>query len=509
MFTMLRKLHRARLLTVPGLLWLLEAAMTTGANLMGLLRVAAQLFPERVAVTDEQERLTYRELYCQAEALATALHAGIGIRPRRKVAIACRNHGAAVKAIFAFARLGTHLYFVNPEMSADQLLALEERLRFDFYVYDDPLAPVFADPPLRGRSLPSYHATDPCIDRLASRPGPARARLKKVRAGNIVLMTGGTTGQPKSASRKPSFFDFLPPFVALLTRINLDECRTVYLATPLYHSFGVGSLLMGIILGAEMYLTRRFEAARACELIARHKIEVVTVVPLMLQRMLNRDAGALSSLRCVITGSDTLSPALARESLDRLGPTLFNLYGSSEGGIAIMADPEELRRKPDTIGKPIWGVRIRLLNEANQEVGVKEVGRLCVHSAWTVSKKNWIDTGDLAFRDADGDYFLCGRADDMIVSGGENVYPIELENVLQQHPDVAAVAVIGIPDAEFGQRLKAVVAPKKGRALDRQALLDWLRPQVSRHQMPAVVELRDELPYTPVGKPDKRALRGS
>ena len=136
------------------------------------------------------------------------------------------------------------------------------------------------------------------------------------------------------------------------------------------------------------------------------------------------------------------------------------------------------------------------------------VGRLGIRSASTTSKKDWIETGDLAFRDAEGDFFLCGRIDDMIVSGGENVYPIELENVLLQHPDVAAVAAVGVADAEFGQRLKVVVAAKQGRALDKQALLEWLRPRVARHQMPAVVEFRDELPYTPLGKPDKKALRG-
>jgi acyl-CoA synthetase (AMP-forming)/AMP-acid ligase II len=424
------------------------------------------------------------------------------------VAIACRNHAAAVKALFAFARLGAHVFLVNPEMSHDQLRALEESKRFDFYVHDEPLAPVFSEPALRSKSLPSYHPTDASIDRLATRPDPPKARLRKAKAGNIVVMTGGTTGQPKAASRKPSILDFLPPFVALLTQIHLDNYRTVYIATPIYHGFGVAALFMGVMLGAEMYLLRRFEAGRACELIGRHGIEAVTVVPLMLQRLLNQDAAALTSLRCVITGGALLSPALARASLEQLGPTLFNLYGTSEGGFAIMATPELLARKPESIGKPVRGVRARIVNEAEQPVGDKAVGRLCLRSSWTTSKKNWIETGDLAYRDAEGDIFLCGRVDDMIVSGGENVYPIELENALVQHADVAAAAVVGIADAEFGQRLKAVVVAKKDRRLDQAALLEWLKPRVARHQMPAIVELRDELPYTPLGKVDKKALRG-
>jgi fatty-acyl-CoA synthase len=508
MLTLLRKLHRTRLLTVPGLCRLLEAILTTGINLMALLRVAAKLHPRRTAVIDEQERLTYPELWRQAEALAGALHTEHRIQRGQKVAIACRNHAAAIKAIFAFSRLGAHVFLVNPEMSAAQLLALEERSRFDFYVYDDPLAGAFADPPLSSKSLPSYHPTDTSIDRLASRPGPRKVRLKKVKTGNIVIMTGGTTGQPKAASRKPSILDFLPPFVALLTRIHLDNYRRAYVATPIYHGFGISALFMGVILGMEMYFAKRFDAARACALIAGNRIEVVTVVPLMLQRMLSRDPAALSSLRCVISGAAPLSPALAREALARLGPTLFNLYGTSEGGFAIMATPEQLARKPESIGKPVRGAAVRIVNDADQEVGQKAVGRLCVRSSATTSKKEWIETGDLAFRDAEGDIVLCGRVDDMIVSGGENVYPVELENVLLQHPDVAAVAVVGIPDAEFGQRLKAVVAMRKGTPPDRAALLGWLKPRVARHQMPAVVEFRDELPYTSLGKPDKKALRG-
>lgn len=508
MLTLLRKLHRVGLLTVPGVCRLLEAVATTGVNMMAMLRVAARLFPRRVAITDDRERLTYHELWQQAEVLARALAADCGVRPRQKVALACRNHAATVKAIFALSRLGAHLYFVNPEMRVGQLLTLEERLRFDFYVYDDPLAAAFADPPLRDKSLPFYHATGASVERLASRPGPARPRVKKVRGGNIVMMTGGTTGLPKAASRKPSLFDFLPPFAALLTRLDLDECRSFYLAPPIYHSFGMSALALAVILGAEVYLTERFEAARACDLIARHRIDAVAVVPLMLRRMLRHDAAALTPLRCVVSGSDTLTPALADEALERLGPTLYNLYGTAEGGMISLADPTELRHKPGTVGKAVRGVRARLLDESGREVVPGAVGRMCVRSAWGAGEKGWVETGDLAYRDADGYYFLCGRADDMIVSGGENVYPVELENVLAQHPDVAAVAVVGVPDAEFGQRLKAVVVARPGCALDAAALLAWLKPRVARHQMPVAVEFRDELPYTPIGKPDKKALRG-
>jgi acyl-CoA synthetase (AMP-forming)/AMP-acid ligase II len=508
MFTLIRKLRRTRLLTTAGLLRLIEAVITTGINLMAMLRVAAKLHPHRLAVIDEREQLSYTELWRQAESLAMALNTEHGVHARQKVAIACRNHAAAAKAIFAVSRLGAHVFLLNPEMSADQILALEDRLHFDFYVYDEQIAHVFASSPLGNKSVPAYHPTENSINRMSSRPRPTRARLRRVKAGNVVVMTGGTTGQPKSASRKPSILAFVPPFMALLTQVHLDRYRSVYVATPIYHGFGLSTLLMGVILGARMYLTRRFDAARSCSLIASNRIEVVTLVPLMLQRMVKLDPGALSSLRCIITGGALLSPALARETLERLGPKLFNLYGTSEAGFCIMGTPDVLSRKPESIGRPVQGVRARIVTESDQPVGEGMIGRLCIRSAWTTSQKSWIETGDLAYRDTEGDLFLCGRVDDMIVSGGENVYPIELENVLVKHPEIDAVAVIGIADREFGQRLKAVVIRKKGATLDQATLLDWLKARVARYQMPAIIEFRDELPYTALGKLDKKSLRG-
>jgi acyl-CoA synthetase (AMP-forming)/AMP-acid ligase II len=265
-------------------------------------------------------------------------------------------------------------------------------------------------------------------------------------------------------------------------------------------------LLIGLALGAELYVTKRFEATQACTLIARHQVEVATLVPLQLQRMLRADPSALASLRCVIAGSAPLNPILARDALDQLGLILFNLYGSSEAGFAIMATPQLLNRKPGTIGRPLTGVRVRINGALGEELRNSSVGQLAISSAWTLSGQGWINTGDLAYRDKDGDLMLCGRVDDMIVSGGENVYPIQLEQVLLQHPELDAVAVIGVPDPEFGQRLKAVVVVKPGAPSDEAALRAWLKPRVARYQMPAVIEFRQQLPYTALGKLDRAAL---
>jgi acyl-CoA synthetase (AMP-forming)/AMP-acid ligase II len=506
MLGLIAKLRAARLLTLDGLLHLGGALLATGTNLMALLRVAAKLHPHRTAVIDDRGRWTYTQLWQRAETLAGALSARRGVRAGQKVAIACGNHSAAVTAVFAVSRLGAHVFLINPESSPTQVLALEESLRFDLYVYDERATSAFADPRVAGKSVPAYHPTGESIHRMASEPG-RRARLRKARTGNIVVMTGGTTGRPKAASRKPSVLAFLPPFVALLTRLHLDRYRSVYIATPIYHGFGLAALLVGVILGAEMHMTERFDAARACALVAQHRIEAVTLVPLMLHRMLRTDPVALAPLKRIVSGGAALSPALARETLDRLGPVLFNLYGTSEAGFCIMAEPSVLTRKPATIGQPVWGVRASIVDESGREVSGGAIGRLRIKSAWAVTRNSWVETGDLARRDPEGDIFLGGRADDMIVSGGENVYPVELENVLVLHPDVDAAAVIGVADEEFGQRLKAFVIKKPASALDPLALREWLKGRVARYQMPVAIEFRDQLPHTPLGKIDKRALQ--
>lgn len=506
MWKLISKLWRVRLLTPAGVFRLLQAIVTTGVNLMAMLRLAAKLHPHRVAVVDESESLTFVELWQQAETLAKALHVDHQVGQKQKVAIACRNHTAVIKSIFAASRLGAHVFLLNPDMSREQILALENRMKFDFYIHDERIADAFSSGSLSLKSLPAYHVTEDSVDGLSRDVKYSDVKLAKVKTGNIVILTGGTTGQPKAASRKPSLFAFLPPFVALLCQVNLDQYRSVYVATPVYHGFGLASLFIGVFLGTEMHFTARFVAEKICSLIQGRKIEAVVLVPLMLQRMLKHDPDALTPLKCIMTGGAKLSPTLAQEVLEQLGPKLFNLFGTSEAGFCIMAKPELLSRKPNSIGPPIRGVRARIVDESGVAVNAGEIGPLSIRCSWAITRESWVETGDVAYRDEDGDVFLCGRVDDMIVSGGENVYPVELEHVLLQHPDIESAVVVGIPDAEFGQRLKAVVVPRQDASLDDASLLDWLKPRVARHQMPAITEFRDELPYTALGKLDRKSL---
>ncbi|MFM7169029.1 MAG: AMP-binding protein [Planctomycetaceae bacterium] len=502
------RLRRMRLLTFRGLFCLFRSIWRTGVTPLTLLKFAAGLHPESTALVDDRESVTYRDLLEQSENLAVVLQNRYGLRPGSKIALAVTNHAVAVRAIFACSGLGLHVYLVNAETRPDQLRALDAAFGFKFYIYEQPLAEYFSAAALAGKAIPCYQLNGVSVDELSREGRQDKQIVGRRYSGSIVVLTGGTTGVPKAAGRKPSILNFMPPFLALLTQLQLDRYQRIFIGTPIFHGFGLASLFLGVLHGAEVHLMQRFDAVQACQRIAAGRLELITVVPLMLQRLLKTQPDALGSLRCVISGGAMLSPTLARQCLDLHGPVLFNLYGTSEGGVAAIAGPSQLGLKPESIGREIRGVTVRILDSADREVSDGGVGRLCVRSSWTVSRSSWIETGDLCRRDSDGDLHLCGRVDDMIVSGGENVYPIELERVLEQHPEVSAVAVVGVCDEEFGQRLRAFVVPSAGAALDCGRLLSWLKPRVARHQMPSGVEFLGSLPVTEVGKVNKKALKG-
>ncbi len=477
---------------------------------MALLRFAARKYGDEIAVVDENETISYKDLYLQSQNLADVLQEDFQLQPGSKTAFICRNHAGFIRALCASARIGGRLFLLNPEMTAEQFNALAAKHQFDFLFYDAEIAHLIEGDKAdwTKKSFIANGAENISLKKLSSNGNQKRAKIKRAFSGEIIVLTGGTTGTPKTARRKPSVFNFLNPFFALLTQLHLDKYQSVYIATPAYHGFGIAAIIIGIILGEKMFLLPRFDAAKACSLIEKNQVEAITVVPLMLQRMINFDANALSSISCIISGGAALNPALVAEAQARLGDKLFNLYGTSEAGFSVIAAPADLRRFPDTIGRKIAGVNLAVLDANDNPVPTGSVGKICIKSRWSVkTDDNFVETGDLGFEDENGFLFLRGRTDEMIVSGGENVYPIELENILAKHPAVEQVAVVGIPDLEFGQRLKAFIVPAVGANLTEAEIKDWLASRVARFQMPVAVEFLVELPITAIGKINKKALK--
>lgn len=493
-----RRLIDAGLLTPGALFHFAQTALGQGVTLAALARFAARRFGNHPAVVDDTGSYSFDDLADRGDVQAAALARAHPIGRGTPVGILCRNGSAFVFALIAASRLGARVLLLNPEMSGPQLKALIEQRK---------IALVLGQPEtnalLEGVAVGIVDVTSPATSGEATRP-----RLRRLDGGELVILTGGTTGPPKAAARKPAPGNFLLLFVHLVTALELDRRQKVYIAVPLCHGYGVAAFLVALTLGRTVHLLPRFRTEDAVDLIQREQIDVLAVVPVILQRLLGASGADLSHIRRVITGGAALPPALARRAQDRLGPVLFNLFGSSEAGVSIFATPEDLAASPATIGREIWGVRAEILDDQDEPVPIGKIGRLVIHNLASMTGAKGVVTGDLASRDGDGRLFIHGRADDMIISGGEKVHPWEIETVLMDHPDVQEAAVLGVPDAEFGQRLLAVVVAHDRLRLTPKVLEGWLSDRVARYQRPRSIVFLDSLPSTPVGKLDRRALRG-
>lgn len=497
-----------KLLTPVGIVRLIASTLKNGINLMTLLKIAGDTYDYKVAIVDGDETVSYKQLQIQSEKLAIIFKERYQLKAGQKVSFLCKNHTSMIKAIFATSRLGLDIYLLNSNMSKLQFKQLVHQHNFDFLIYDFELRHLLEDSGYMKDKILSYHQDLPAINHLLRLKIDENYKLQRSSSGQIMLLTGGTTGKSKEVAHKPSLFNFLNPFLAIVTKLKLFNYQTAYIATPLYHGYGIAILISCIALGKKVIIRRDFHAKEACQLIREHKVEVVSVVPLMIHKMLKMSADDLTSLTCIASGGAELNPKLVEAVYSKLGEVLYNLYGTSEAGLNMIATPQDLRYSTNTIGKKIEGVQLKILDHNKNSVEDGIVGQFCFKNNWSMQNRDndWIETGDLGFQDENGYYFLRGRTDDMVVSAGENVYPIELEQILIHHPLVEVVAVIGIYDNQFGQRLRAFVQPLNTQ-LTEETLMDWLRPRVARFQMPKEIVFVASMPYTPLGKLDKKQLK--
>lgn len=501
-------LYKMSLFTPHGLYRFISAIHQYGMNVMVLLKLAER-FGNKIALVDDHEKLDFKQLFTQSDKLSIHLSMKYQLKSGQKVGLLSKNHVSMVKSIFAVSRLGLDIYLLNTEMSKSQLQPLFEKHDFDLLIYDFELNSIIEQSGFHKEKILSYHENLPAINNLSTTDVNEKSNLKRTSAGKIMLLTGGTTGKSKEVAHKPSIYHYINPFLSLLTRLNLLNYKTVYIATPIYHGYGIAVLFLFIVLGKKVVISNRFDAEKACRLIQAHHVEVITVVPLMIHKMLKVNPDDLKSLACIASGGAELNPRLTAEVHRSLGDVMYNLYGTSESGLNIIATPQDLQYSAKTIGRLIDGVRLKVLDHNQAEVEAGEIGQFCIQASRSMKNRDssWIKTGDLGYQDQQGYYFLCGRTDDMIVSGGENVYPIELEQVLIQHPYIENVAVIGMKDEDFGQRLRAFVQPTENTHLTEEELYHWLRPRVARFHIPKHITFIEEMPYTSLGKLDKKQLK--
>lgn len=472
---------------------------------------AAARAPEQAAIVDDGGTLTYRALDGRTNALARGL-ADSGIEPGHRVGVLCRNHRGFVETTVALGKLGADAVLLNTGFAAAQLadVAAHEELRA--LVHDDEFAPAVGA--LDVRTLDSGAVVE------LAETGSTGGLPAPERDGRIVILTSGTTGAPKGVARGPNAS--IDGAVALLERIPLRSREATVIAAPLFHSWGFGHFALGLALRSTLVLRRRFDPEATLAAIASTRATALVVVPVMLQRILDlepdqRRRHDVSSLRVVATSGSPLTAGFATRFMDEYGDVLYNLYGSTEVAWATIATPEDLRAAPGTAGRPPRGTVVKVLDEQGREVTPGAPGRIFVGNRMLFDGYTGgggketigghMSTGDQGRFDDAGRLFVSGRDDDMIVSGGENVFPDEVEEVLRSHPDIADVAVIGVPDDEFGQRLKAFVVARSGARLAAEDVRRLVRDRLARFKAPRDVELVDDLPRNETGKVVKRALR--
>jgi len=428
-----------------------------------------------------------------------------------RVGVMCRNHAGFVVATFAAMWADADLVLLNTDFGGAQLGNVMQGEGLDVIVHDAEFVDVIAASGFVGLALVADAEGDGTIVSLeAEGCSPPRGGG---RHGRLVIMTSGTTGSPKGSRRDPEALGAIAPISSLLQGIGLRSGDPIVILPPLFHGFGLAYFLMAMTFGCPVSVVRRFDAADVLAQIERDRVQVMFGVPVMLSRILAVPAGQrpdVSSLRAVQSGAAPLSAELAARFMDDFGDVLFDVYGSTETGWSTLARPDDLRNAPGTVGRPLRGVSVRILGDDDRPVAAGVVGGVFIDSGMTAPLytdgrgKRVVDghvsTGDLGHLDPDGRLFIDGRDDDMIVSGGENVFPGEVEDLLGTHPGVVEAYVHGVDDEEFGQRLSALVVRQPGADVSGDQLKAFVRDRLARFKVPRDVEFVDALERTATGK---------
>ena len=490
------------------------AALTRwGPSLAALYTAAAVRHRKRAAIVDHRGTVTFGELDRRSSATAQGLRS-LGLAGGDHLGVLCANHGDFVEVSIAAAKAGLACVYLNTGFAAPQLGEVLVREGVGAIVVDSDLLAVVEASGFAGHVVvvdgdpPSDRGSHLSIDDVRARAS-SRPLLPSTGVAPV-LLTSGTTGTPKGARRsRPTG---LSSAMGVLERIPYRGGDVAVIPTPLFHAWGLAQLTIAAATASTAVLVRRFTVDETLEAVEVERASVLAVVPVMIQRILaaETDGRDLSSLRVVACSGSALPAAVATAWMDRFGDNLYNLYGSTEVGQATLATPEDLRAAPGTAGRVIPGTVVEVVDERGGAVPPGVTGLIVVGSDGQFTEytgggtkdrvRGLMSSGDVGYFDPEGRLFVTGRADDMIVSGGENVFPLEVEEVLLSHDDVVDVMVVGVPDEEFGQRLAAFVVRGSGGSIDADGVRSFVASRLARHKVPRDVTFVAELPRNTTGK---------
>ncbi len=514
-------------LRTPAVAGYLFTGLGRPKNPSNLLRLHARNTPDKLAVVDtiQGRRVTYREMEERANRLANALVA-LGVGRGGRVALMMRNCLEYMEIQWAVTRLGAFAVQIGYRLKAPEvayILGNSEPAIFFCQPGEEPIAREAVAESGYTRPLvvlgPAYEELVASGD---PRSWPKAAGPSAEGSGGVMIYTSGTTGRPKGAAR-----DFRKaihePVADLLRQLGVHHDDRHLCVCPLYHSAAPAFVAFTVVVGGTIVLAEHFEPDHVLDLIERERITSAFMVPTMLGRLAaaqearRRDT---SSLHFLASGAAPLPTETARRIEAAFGPVLYNFYGATETGLVTLALPGEHTARPGTIGRALSGNEIRLLGEDGKEVAPGEVGELYARNSMLVAgyhrdasatdkamKDGFFSVGDMARVDADGYYYLADRKTDMVISGGVNIYPLEIEQRLHEHPAVLEAAVVGVPDDEWGESLRAFVVRRPGEEVSPDELRAFCKLTLANFKCPKTIEFIDTLPRNPTGKVLKRELR--
>jgi acyl-CoA synthetase (AMP-forming)/AMP-acid ligase II len=517
---LLKTLIRARLiapLRPDRYLRMVTAVRREGMSATTGFAIAAARCPDRPGLIDELGTLTWKQLDDRANALAAAFQSlADGEGP--VIGIMCRNHRGFISALVAANKVGADVLLLNTSFAGPALADVVSREGVDVVVYDEEFAEsvetALADAPDCVRILgwtddPDAH--DNTVEKhIAAHVG--ERPVKSDRTARLILLTSGTTGSPKGAARSGGG---IADVKSVLDRTPWRAEETTVVVAPMFHAWGFGQLALAAMLANTIVTRRRFDPEATLELVDRHRATGLAVVPVMFDRIMDlpddvRNRYTCATLRFASASGSRMRPDVVTSFMDQFGDVIYNNYNATEAGMIATATPADLRAAPDTAGTPAVGTRIRILDNDFREVPTGEVGSIYVHNTTQFDgytsgntkdfRDGFMSSGDVGYLDDAGRLFVVGRDDEMIVSGGENVYPIEVEKTLAAHSDVDEATVLGVDDEKFGQRLAAFVVLRDGATADGEALKQHVRDHLASYKVPRDILVLDELPRGTTGK---------
>ena len=483
-----------------------------GLTLAGLARLAAIRDGRDVVLVDAAGPVTADQLDRWSSTVAGELVRREILAAGSRLGVLCRGgRGFAVAAI-AGSRVGADVVLLHTGYSANTLADVLRIEEVRAVVHDEEFGDLLGAARFRGTTIIADGAAPGVLSLRGMQALPQADAPAPAHPGQLVVLTSGTSGRPRHAHRRPAGPAAAIPVTSLFRRLAIRRRSPMLILPPLFHGYGVGSFAVALGLGCPAIVVARFDADDALRLVDEHAVETLVVVPSMLHRLGEAlgDRPPPPSLRAIVSASAPLHPTVWRRAVAAFGPIVHNVYGSTEAGWCTLARPEDLAAAPGTIGRPAVGIQVHIVDERGLAAPPHTVGRVVVGSpllddgadAGAVLRRRggFVDTGDLGHVDEHGRYFVDGRADDMIVSGGEQVFTAAVEDVLLGHPGVADALVVGELDEDLGPGLVAHVVVRAGHAPSEDDLAAHLADTLGAAAQPRRFRFVTAIATNDVGK---------